>query len=82
MMVHNMHCLLHARALNHLHFLLVATVAIKIVGDVHEGETVEVCADVINPQDECPVTFPFEVNITYQYSNGMGQPGGMIQSTC
>ena len=78
MMVHNMSAL-QTRVLNHLHNIIsVATVAINIMGDVLEGESAKVCAVVIDPEGECPVNFSFEVNITYQYSNGMDQPGGIM----
>ena len=59
-------------------FISVATVAINIMGDVLEGESAKVCAVVIDPEGDCPVKFSFEVNITYQYSNGMDQPGGIM----
>ena len=48
------------------------------MGDVLEGESAKVCAVVIDPEGDCPVNFSFEVNITYQYSNGMDQPGGIM----
>ena len=77
MMVHNMSAL-QTRVLNHLHNIIsVATVAINIMGDVLEGESAKVCAVVIDPEGDCPVNFSFEVNITYQYSNGMDQHGGI-----
>ena len=60
-----------------IHIISVATVAINIMGDVLEGESTKVCAVVIDPEGDCPVNFSFEVNITYQYSNGMDQPGGI-----
>ena len=65
-------------ALNHLRNIIsVATVAINIMGDVLEGDSAKVCAVVIDPEGDCPVNFSFEVNITYHYSNGMDQPGGI-----
>ena len=48
------------------------------MGDVLEGESAKVCAVVIDPEGDCPVNFSFEVNITYQYSNGMDQPEGIM----
>ena len=50
--------------------IAVSTVALHWPDDdVSEGDTVKVCAEVIEPSN-CSVKFPFDIVITYKYGNG------------
>ena len=48
----------------------VAVVEMVLESSVEEGQRVNVCAVITEPDIDCPVAFSFIINVVYEYGNG------------